>query len=279
MDWNQGLFQVKNTSFAKGSVSIKWFEDGTLNVSANCIDRHMVARASKRQSSGSRITAHPGPSHHYAELLEQTSRLANVLKSHGVQKGDRVVLYMPMIPRRPTRCSRARESGRSILSCSVGSRRTHWQTGFTIAMPRSSLLPTGLRAAQGRPGSRTTPTKRCCTVRTKVKVWSSSIPGIHKLDGGRDFDLKVEMAEAKPYCAYVEVGAEDPMFILYTSGSTGKPKGVVHTTGGLSGLCGDDAPDHFRLPRRRHLLVYGGRGLGDRHSYIVYGHWPMGRPR
>ncbi len=234
IDWIKDPTVIKNTTFKRGEVSIKWFEDGTLNVSANCIDRHMVTRANQTA-----IIWEPDdpktPSLHitYAQLLENTSRMANVLKSHGVKHGDRVVIYLPMIP----------EAAYAMLACArIGAIHSIVFAGFSpdalanrINDSEAKLVITADFAPRG--GKKTALKSNAdaalmhCDDRVKCLVVKHT-GGQTSWTEGRDFDVKAEMALAKPYCPYVEVGAEDPLFILYTSGSTGKPKGVVHTSGG-----------------------------------------------
>jgi acetyl-CoA synthetase len=273
IDWIRPYTRVKNTDFAFGKVSIRWFEDGTLNVSANCIDRH-VARHPDRvaiiwepddpASPVRRIT--------YRELLEQTSRLANVLKAHGIGKGDRVVIYLPMIP----------EAAFAMLACArIGAIHSVVFGGFSPDSLANRIRDCDAKAVitadYGPRGGRKTPLKAnadqalldcregilCFVVRHtgEQTTWVE----------GRDIDLLAEMAAARPYCAYAEMNAEDPLFILYTSGSTGKPKGVVHTSGG-----------YLVYASLTHELVFDYRegdvfwctadvGWVTGHSYIVYG--------
>jgi hypothetical protein len=234
IDWIKDPTRIKNTDFTLGQVSIKWFEDGTLNVSANCIDRHMTTRANQTA-----IIWEPDdpktPARHitYAELLEQTSRLANVLKAHGVTKGDRVVLYMPMIP----------EAAYAMLACTrIGAIHSIVFAGFSpdalanrINDSEAKVVITADHAPRGgkKTGLKSNTDKALfdCNDRVKCMVVKHTGDQTSWVEG-RDIDLLAEMAEAKPYCPYTEMNAEDPLFILYTSGSTGRPKGVVHTTGG-----------------------------------------------
>ena len=234
IDWIQDYTKVKNTSFDFGNDSIKWFEDGTLNISANCIDRHMLTRANQTA-----IIWEPDdpktPAKHitYAELLEQTSRFANVLKAHGVTKGDRVVIYLPMIP----------EAAYAMLACArIGAIHSIVFAGFSpdalanrINDSEAKIVITADYAPRG---GKKTPLKANtdaallhCDDRVKCLVVKHTGDQTSWVSG-RDIDVKAEMAAAKPYCAYTEMGAEDPLFILYTSGSTGKPKGVQHSSGG-----------------------------------------------
>ena len=273
IDWIRDYQTVRNSTFAKGSVSIKWFEDGTLNVSANCIDRHMITRAQQTA-----IIWEPDdpktPARHitYAELLEQTSRLANVLKSLGVQKGDRVVLYMPMIP----------EAAFAMLACArIGAIHSVVFGGFSpdalANRINDSEAKVVITADFGPRGGKKVPLKANtdqallhCDDRVKSLVVKHTGDQTAWTEG-RDIDLKAEMAKAAPYCAYVEVGAEDPLFILYTSGSTGRPKGVVHTSGGYLVYAAMTHQITFDYHDGDVFWCTADVGWVTGHSYIVYG--------
>ena len=273
LDWIKPYTKVKNTSFAPGNISIKWFEDGVLNVSANCIDRHMLTRANQTA-----IIWEPDdpkePAQHitYAQLLEQTCRLANVLKAHGVTKGDRVVLYMPMIP----------EAAYAMLACTrIGAIHSIVFGGFSpdalanrINDSEAKVVITADWAPRGgkKTGLKDNTDKALlhCSDKVKVLVVKRTGDQTSWVDG-RDFDLTAEMAAAKAYCPYVEVGAEDPMFILYTSGSTGKPKGVVHTTGGYLVYASLTHQVTFDYHDGDIFWCTADVGWVTGHSYIVYG--------
>ena len=273
LDWIKPYTRVKNTSFAPGNISIKWFEDGHLNVSANCIDRHMLTRANQTA-----IIWEPDdpkePAQHitYAQLLEQTCRLANVLKAHGVTKGDRVVLYMPMIP----------EAAYAMLACTrIGAIHSIVFGGFSpdalanrINDSEAKIVITADWAPRGgkKTGLKDNTDKAMLHVSDRVKVLVAKRTGDQtSWVEGRDFDLTAEMAAARPYCPYVEVGAEDPMFILYTSGSTGKPKGVVHTTGGYLVYAAMTQQLTFDYHDGDVFWCTADVGWVTGHSYIVYG--------
>jgi acetyl-CoA synthetase len=273
VDWIKPYSRVKNTSFAPGNISIKWFEDGHLNVSANCIDRHMLTRANQTA-----IIWEPDdpkePAQHitYAQLLENTCRVANVLKAHGVQKGDRVVLYMPMIP----------EAAYAMLACTrIGAIHSVVFGGFSpdalanrVNDCEAKIVITADWAPRGgkKTGLKDNTDKAMLHVNDRVKVLVAKRTGDQtSWTEGRDFDLTAEMAAAKPYCPYVEVGAEDPMFILYTSGSTGKPKGVVHTTGGYLVYAAMTHQITFDYHDGDVFWCTADVGWVTGHSYIVYG--------
>ena len=273
LDWIKPYTRVKNTSFEPGKVSIKWFEDGHLNVSANCIDRHMLTRADQTAIIWEADDPKT-PSKHitYRELLEQTCRLANVLKAHGVTKGDRVVLYMPMIP----------EAAYAMLACTrIGAVHSIVFGGFSpdalanrINDCDAKLVVTADWAPRAgkKTGLKDNTDKALLHCSDKVKVLVAKRTGDQtSWTQGRDFDLNAEMAAAKPYCPYVEVGAEDPMFILYTSGSTGKPKGVVHTTGGYLVYASMTQQITFDYHDGDVFWCTADVGWVTGHSYIVYG--------
>jgi acetyl-CoA synthetase len=273
IDWIRPFTKVKNTSFEKGAVSIKWFEDGTTNVSANCIDRHMGARADQTA-----IIWEPDnpatPARHitYRELLEKVSRLANVLRAQGVGKGDRVVLYLPMIP----------EAAYAMLACTrIGAIHSVVFGGFSpdalANRINDSEAKVVITADFGPRGGKKTPLKSNtdqallhCKDNVKCLVVKHTGDETHWLEG-RDIDLLAEMEQASPYCPYAEMGAEDPLFILYTSGSTGKPKGVVHTTGGYLVYAAMTHEMTFDYKDGDVFWCTADVGWVTGHSYIVYG--------
>jgi acetyl-CoA synthetase len=273
IDWIRPYTKVKNTDFTLGQVSIRWFEDGTLNVSANCIDRHMLTRADQTA-----IIWEPDdpktPARHitYRELLEQTSRLANVLKSHGIGKGDRVVLYLPMIP----------EAAYAMLACArIGAIHSVVFAGFSpdaLANRINDCEAKAVITADFAPrGGRKTPLKSntdkaLFDCKEGVKCFVVKHTGDQtSWIADRDIDLGAAMAEAAPYCAYTEVGAEDPLFILYTSGSTGRPKGVVHTSGGYLVYASLTHQLTFDYHDGDVFWCTADVGWVTGHSYIIYG--------
>ena len=273
IDWIKPFSRVKNTNFDFGSVDIKWFEDGTLNVSANCIDRHVVTRGDQTA-----IIFEPDdpatPAQHitYKELLEQTSRMANVLKEHGVKKGDRVVLYLPMIP----------EAAYAMLACArLGAIHSVVFGGFSpdaLAQRINDSEAVAVITADTAPrGGRRTPLKTNtdkalfdCSDKVKCFVFKHTGDQTTWVDG-RDIDIKAEMVETSPYCAYTEVGAEDPLFVLYTSGSTGRPKGVVHTSGGYLVYAAMTHQYTFDYHDGDVFWCTADVGWVTGHSYIIYG--------
>jgi acetyl-CoA synthetase len=273
IDWIRPFTKVKDTDFTLGQVSIKWFEDGHLNVSANCIDRHMTKRAGQTA-----IIWEPDdpttPAKHitYSELLENTCRMANVLKAQGVKQGDRVVIYLPMIP----------EAAYAMLACArIGAIHSIVFAGFSpdalanrINDSDAKLVITADFAPRGGRKtalkSNTDAALLHCDDRVKCLVVKHTGEQTTWTEG-RDIDVKAEMAAAAPYCSYVEVGAEDPLFILYTSGSTGKPKGVVHTSGGYLVYAAMTHQMTFDYHDGDVFWCTADVGWVTGHSYIIYG--------
>lgn len=273
LDWIKPYSTVKETSFELGNVSIKWYGDGTLNVSANCIDRHIPSRADQTAIIFEPDDPH-APAQHisYAELLEQVCRMANVFKAQGVGKGDRVVLYMPMIP----------EAAYAMLACArLGAPHSIVFAGFSpdalasrINDSEAKLLITADFAPRG---GRQTPLK--ANADTALAACSDTVKCLVVKHTGaptawntkRDVDLRAEMARAAPECPYEEMSAEDPLFILYTSGSTGKPKGVVHTSGGYLVYAAMTHKLTFDYHDGDIFWCTADVGWVTGHSYIVYG--------
>ncbi|MCC5955407.1 MAG: acetate--CoA ligase [Natronohydrobacter sp.] len=273
IDWIKPYTKVKNTSFEPGNISIKWFEDGTLNVSANCIDRHIATRGDQTAIIWEPDeTTTPAKHITYRELLEQTCRMANVLKAQGVGKGDRVVLYLPMIP----------EAAYAMLACArIGAIHSIVFAGFSPDALADRINGSEAKAvitADFAPrGGRRTPLKsntdkalQHCSDKVKCLVVKHTGDQTTWIDG-RDVDVKAEMAAASTDCAPVEMGAEDPLFILYTSGSTGKPKGVVHTSGGYLVYASMTQQYTFDYHDGDVFWCTADVGWVTGHSYIIYG--------
>jgi acetyl-CoA synthetase len=271
LHWMKPYTKVKNTSFT-AEVNIRWYEDGTLNASYNCIDRHLAQRADQTAIlwEGDSPTEQRHVS--YAELHENVCRLANVLKTRGVAKGDRVTIYMPMIP----------EAVVAMLACArIGAVHSVVFGGFSpdsligrIQDCRSDIVIT---ADEGLRGGRKVPLKTntdealkaCANVRTVIVVRRTG--GKVGWVEGRDVWYHEAMASASKDCPPVEMNAEDPLFILYTSGSTGKPKGVLHTTAGYLVFTALTHQYVFDYHDGDIYWCTADVGWVTGHSYIVYG--------
>jgi acetyl-CoA synthetase len=269
--WIKPPARIKNASFT-GDVSIKWFEDGVLNASASCLDRHLAAHADRTAIIWEGDDPSVSKNITYRELHEQVCRFANALRELGVRKGDRVTIYLPMVP----------DAAVAMLACArIGAIHSVVFGGFSpdslakrIQDCTSELLIT---ADEGRRGGRKVPLKAnadealktCPAVKNVVvvRVTGEKAP----MQPGRDHDYAELCAAASPDCPLEPMNAEDPLFILYTSGSTGQPKGVLHTTGG-----------YLVWASFTHELVFDYRpgeiywctadvGWVTGHTYIVYG--------
>ncbi|PKP76771.1 MAG: acetate--CoA ligase [Alphaproteobacteria bacterium HGW-Alphaproteobacteria-3] len=272
IDWMKPYTKVKNTSFDPHNVSIEWFGDGTLNASANCVDRHLEERGDRVAI----IWEGDDPADHksitYRELHEEVCRFANVLKTQGVKKGDRVTIYMPMIP----------EAAYAMLACArIGAIHSVVFGGFSpdalagrIADCASNCVITadeGLRGGRKIPLKANTDEalKKCPGVASVIVVKRTG--GSVNMEKGRDVWYAEEAAKVGATCAPEEMGAEDPLFILYTSGSTGKPKGVLHTTGGY--MVYASMTHEYVFDYRDGDIYWCTADVGwvTGHSYIVYG--------
>ena len=273
LEWIKPFTKVKNTTFEYPNVSIKWFEDGVLNVSANCIDRHLAAHGDKvaiiwepddPKAAAQHIT--------YRHLHEEVSRFANVLKDLGVRKGDRVTIYLPMIP----------QAAYAMLACArIGAVHSVVFGGFSPDALAGRINDCDSRvvitADEGRRGGKTVPLKanvdlalEDCPGVEKVLVVENT-GGIVAMKGARDVWWHEAAAGVEPFCDPEPMNAEDPLFILYTSGSTGKPKGVLHTTGGY--LVWASLTHEMIFDPRENEVYWCSADVGwvTGHSYIVYG--------
>ena len=271
IDWIKPYTKVKNTSFAYDNVSIKWYEDGELNVCANCVDRHLATRGDQTAIIWESDDPDTDLKISYNELHEKVSKLANVYKGLGVGKGDRVILYMPMIP----------EAAYAMLACArIGAIHSIVFGGFSpdalAARIKACDAKLVVTADQAPRGGKNTPLKTnadkamdiCGDVNMLVVERTGEDVGAK---AGRDHSYKSLMAEASPDCPVEPMNAEDPLFILYTSGSTGAPKGVVHTTGGYIVYASMTHQYTFDYQDGDIFWCTADVGWVTGHSYIVYG--------
>ncbi|MFN3765468.1 MAG: acetate--CoA ligase [Aliihoeflea sp.] len=275
IDWFRPYTKVKNTSF-DGKVSIKWYEDGRTNVSYNCIDRHLKKRGDQVAIIWEGDNPYDDKKITYNELYEHVCRLANVLKARGVKKGDRVTIYMPMIP----------EAAYAMLACArIGAIHSVVFGGFSpdalagrIVDCESTFVIT---ADEGLRGGKTIPLKentdKAIDIAAKNHVAVKNVLVVRRTGGkvgwakGRDLWYHDEVRTAKPDCKPEKMKAEDPLFILYTSGSTGKPKGVLHTTGGYLVYASMTHEYVFDYHEGDIYWCTADVGWVTGHSYIVYG--------
>jgi acetyl-CoA synthetase len=278
VDWSKPFTKIKNTSYDPDNVSIKWYEDGALNVCYNCVDRHLKDRADQvaiiwegdDPTNDEKIT--------YRQLHERVSKFANVLLRNGVKKGDRVTIYLPMIP----------EAAYAMLACArIGAVHSVVFGGFSpdslagrIEDAESTFVIT---SDEGLRGGRTIPLKKNTDEALNHLAARNATTGNEKVlvvrhtggeidwTPGRDVWLHEELVQVTPDCPPVEMNAEDPLFILYTSGSTGKPKGVLHTSGGY--LVWASMTHHYVFDYHDGDIYWCTADVGwvTGHSYILYG--------
>jgi acetyl-CoA synthetase len=273
LDWIKPYTKVKNTSYDPANLSIKWYEDGTLNVCVNCVDRHLMRRGDQVAI----IWEGDDPTHDekitYRQLYERVCKVANVMKANGVKKGDRVTIYLPMIP----------EAAYAMLACArIGAIHSVVFGGFSpdslagrIEDAASKFIIT---ADEGMRGGKPVPLKvNTDAALKKAGKGDEKVLVVRRTGGavlmtaGRDLWLHEELVKVSPDCPPAEMSAEDPLFILYTSGSTGKPKGVLHTSGGYLVYASMTHQYVFDYHDGDIYWCTADVGWVTGHSYILYG--------
>ncbi len=272
LQWIKPFENVRDVSFDAKDLHIRWFYDGTLNVSANCVDRHLAKRAD--QTAIIWESDDPAKSRHisYRDLHRDVSRFANVLKANGVKRGDRVTIYLPMIP----------EAAYAMLACArIGAVHSVVFAGFSPDSLAGRILDCQsevvVTADEGMRGNKPVPLKRntdvaltqCPEVKRVIVVKHTGAKAL--MQKGRDVWYDEEAAKVTADCQPAEMKAEDPLFILYTSGSTGKPKGVLHTSAGY--LCYAAFTHKYVFDYHDGEIFWCTADVGwvTGHSYIVYG--------
>ncbi|MDH3473776.1 MAG: acetate--CoA ligase, partial [Rhodospirillales bacterium] len=272
IDWIKPYSQVKDVSFGPENVHIKWFHDGTLNASANCLDRHLESRGGQTAILWEGDDPNDSKAITYRELHEQVCRLGNAMKNEGVKKGDRVTIYMPMIP----------EAAVAMLACArIGAIHSVVFGGFSPDSLSGRIQDCDsncvITSDEGVRGGRKIPLKantdaalKSCPTVEKVIVVKRTGGDIGWVEG-RDVWYHEVCGAASADCPAEEMNAEDPLFILYTSGSTGKPKGVLHTTGGYMVYTAITHQYVFDYHDGEVYWCTADVGWVTGHSYIVYG--------
>ena len=273
LDWMTPYTQVKDVSWETGDLHVKWYHDGVLNVSANCLDRHLEKRGDKAAMIWE--GDEPGETYTitYRQMHTAVCKFANVLKKLGVKKGDRVTIYMPMIL----------EAAYAMLACArIGAVHSVVFGGFSPDALAGRITDCGstviITADEGLRGGKTVPLKanvdRACEIAggiVKSVLVVQRTGGDVNMTEGRDHWLHEIGADASADCPPEPMSAEDPLFILYTSGSTGKPKGVLHTTGGYLVWASMTHEYVFDLKENDIFWCSADVGWVTGHTYIVYG--------
>jgi acetyl-CoA synthetase len=272
IDWFKAPKKTKNVSYAYPKVSIKWYEDGVTNVSINCIDRHLKKRANQTAIIWEGDNPYDDKKITYAELHEKVCRLANVMKSHGVKKGDCVTIYMPMIP----------EAAYAMLACArIGAVHSVVFGGFSPESLAGRIEDANshyiITADEGLRGGKKIPLKANTDAALAKTGSSAKVLVVRRTGGqinweaGRDFWYHEEILKVSAECKPERMNAEDPLFILYTSGSTGKPKGVLHTTAGYLVYASMTHQYVFDYHDGDIYWCTADVGWVTGHSYILYG--------
>ena len=273
IDWIKPFTEVRKTSFHEADFGIRWFADGTLNLSANCLDRHLATRGDQvaiiwepdsPDEPERRLT--------YRQLHADVCRFANLMRARGVARGDRVTIYLPMVP----------EAAVAMLACArIGAVHSIVFAGFSPEALAGRINDCDSRIVvtsdEGLRGGRKVPLKvnvdtaleQCPDVTTVIVLARTGTPV--PMHPGRDIDWTSEAADQSTDCAPVEMNAEDPLFILYTSGSTGKPKGVLHTTGGYAVWTAMTHEYVFDYRPGQVFWCAADVGWVTGHSYAIYG--------
>lgn len=273
LDWSTPYTKVKNTSFDKGHIDIRWYEDGQLNASYNCIDRHLATKADKTALIWEGDD--PSQSEHitYQKLHDEVAKFANGLKKLGVQKGDRIAIYMPMSP----------QAVYAMQACArVGAIHSVVFGGFSPSAIADRIKDSGAKIVitsdEGRRAGNTVPLKaNVDEAVNQESVTTIEHVIVHQLTGGEvqwhDHDVWWHdlVADLPAKCDPEPMNAEDPLFILYTSGSTGQPKGVVHSTGGYLVYASMTHEYVFDLKEDDVFWCSADVGWITGHSYIAYG--------
>ncbi|UCV04084.1 acetate--CoA ligase [Dechloromonas denitrificans] len=272
IDWIQPFTVVKDTRFDPVDPTIRWFADGTLNASVNCIDRHLPGKADKPAIFWQGDDPDESRTVTWGELADQVNRFANVLSGLGVQKGDVVTIYLPVIP----------EIMVAMMACvRIGAIHSVVFSGFSAEALANRIEDAGAKvlitADESRRGGRVVPLKENADAALKNQPSVTDVVVIRRtgarvpFTAGRDHWFDEAIAQADPWCQPVVVGAEDPLFILYTSGSTGKPKGLVHTTGGYLVHTGTSWRNIFDWHEGDVFWCTADVGWVTAHTYKIYG--------
>ena len=272
LEWNRAPTQAGDWSFAKDDFHIRWYADGELNLSVNCLDRHLATRGDKVALVFEGDEPGEGRTLTYRELHAETCRFANLLKDRGIGRGDRVMIYLPMIP----------EAAAAMLACArIGAVHSVVFGGFSPESVAGRIADCGARAIitadEGRRGGRSVPLKANVDAALALGGGIATVIVVRRtgaavaMQDGRDIDYAALRDGLATDCPAESMGAEDPLFILYTSGSTGKPKGVVHSTGGYAVWAAATFDWVFGPVEDDIFWCTADVGWITGHSYVVYG--------